>query len=135
MTQSRFSSQSSSDLITDLAAAFHQLDIARERLARAVAAFESSPSPSPSPPSAPPPRRIASTSASRHRRASPSPDRNPPLLPTSEFRLGDRVQIRYPNPGQQITGVVVGSTRGGFLYVRTPNGDILRRMPHNLRPL
>jgi len=109
------------DKARELKEAFRELDIARERLARAISDLNvpRSPSPSPSP---------------RHRiQNSPSPERNPPLLDTSNLRLGDRVQIKFPNPGQQNTGIVVGATRGGFLSVRTPNGDVIRRMPHNLR--
>ena len=91
------------DKARELNKAFRELDIARERLARAISDLNVPRSPS------------------------------PPLLNSSNLRLGDIVQIKFPNPGQQNTGIVVGATRGGFLSVRTPNGDVIRRMPHNLR--
>ena len=122
MTSSSFPRSSSSLDLSELTAALRQLDLARDRLNRALDALSL-----PRSRSTPPPALL--------RRASPSPERAPPLLPTSNLRLGDRVQIRFPNPGQQNTGIVVGATRGGFVYVRTSNGDVIRRMPHNLRPL
>ena len=109
------------DKVRELNEAFRELDIARERLARAISDLNVPRSTSPSP------------CPRHHIQNSPSPERNPPLLDTSNLRLGDRVQIKFPNPGQQNTGIVVGATCGGFLSVKTPNGDVIRRMPHNLR--
>ena len=58
---------------------------------------------------------------------------NPPLLPYSNIRLGDRVRILNPNQGQSSEGVVQGRSRnGGFIVVATTNG-IIRRIPRNLR--
>ena len=115
------SSSDSTSQLDELTAALRQLDLARARIARAIALFsDTSPSP--------PPRRPSP--APTHR--SVSPERQPPLLPNSPFRLTDRVRIRYPNRGQQSTGVIVGATRGGYLCIRTPNGDVIRRLPHNI---
>ena len=127
MTQSRRSHSSDSSDLSELATALRQLDLARDRLHQALDNLARPRSRSPS--------HVPPLSAPSRRHASPSPERSPPLLSSSDLRLGDRVQIRFPNPGQQNTGVVVGASRGGFLYVRTPNGDVIRRMPHNLRPL
>lgn len=114
--------------VDELTAALRHFDLARARVANALAPLAGTP-PRDSSPAARPvslPVRPASPS--------PSPERSPPLLPNSDYRLGDRVRIRFPSPGQQSTGVIIGVSRGGFLYVRTSNDDVVRRLPHNLTP-
>lgn len=113
-----------SSQIDELTAALHHLDLVRARVVTVIAALAGTPPPDSSTAT---PRSVSSP----RRQPSVSPERGPPLLPTSDFRLGDRARIRFPSPGQQSTG----TSRGGFLYIRTPNGDVIRRLPHNLTPL
>ena len=57
-----------------------------------------------------------------------------PLLSNSTIRLGDRVWILNPSPGQQAGGIVTGTTRNGdFIWVRTANGRAIRMTARNLR--
>ena len=58
------------------------------------------------------------------------------VLPNSNIRVGDRVQILNPGPLQQDRGIVVGpARRRGFILIRTGNGDIILRIPRNLKQL
>ena len=52
--------------------------------------------------------------------------------PLSSLFEGDRVRINKPRVGQQNTGVVVGATRSALVKVRTPNGEIVKRLTKNL---
>ena len=52
--------------------------------------------------------------------------------PLSNLFEGDRVRINKPRVDQQETGVVVGSTRSALVKVRTPNGQIVKRLTKNL---
>ena len=113
--------------LDELTAALRHLDLARARVATALAALTDTPSRDLSP--------AVRRPVSPPRRPSLSPDRSPPLVPGSNYRLGDHIRIRFPSPGQQSTGVIIGSSCSGFLYVRTSNGDVIRRLPHNLAPL
>ena len=62
------------------------------------------------------------------------PEENPPLLPKSRIRLGDRVKIMNPSGGQKSEGIVTGTTKsGGFLWVETGHGPPIRRIPQNLK--
>jgi len=54
------------------------------------------------------------------------------VLPYSRIRLGDRVHIINPSKNQQSEGEVIGATIGGYIRVRTDNGNIVRRFPRNL---
>jgi len=54
------------------------------------------------------------------------------LLPYSRIRLGDRVLIVNPSEHQQAEGEVIGATIGGYIRIRTDNGNVVRRFPRNL---
>jgi len=54
------------------------------------------------------------------------------VLPYSRIRLGDRVFIVNPSEHQQAEGEVIGATIGGYIRVRTDNGNVVRRFPRNL---
>jgi len=58
--------------------------------------------------------------------------RRPRVLPYSRIRLGDRVHITNPSENQQPEGEVIGATIGGYIRVRTDNGNVVRRFPRNL---
>ena len=58
------------------------------------------------------------------------------VLLNFNIRVGDRVQILNPGPLQQDRGIVVGpARRRGFILIRTSNGDIILRIPRNVRIL
>lgn len=69
------------------------------------------------------------------------PDRSVPELPevsdtllNSEFRVGDRVRVLNPRPGQPREGVIIGVGRR-FINVLGPRSISTSREPKNLRRL
>jgi len=64
-----------------------------------------------------------------------SKQRGTRIVPTSTLRYGDRVVIRNPNAGQQKKGIAVGTSKKRlYILVRTtPNRDIVKRIPANLK--
>jgi hypothetical protein len=57
------------------------------------------------------------------------------LFPNHTFRLGDRVKIINPKHHQLDTGVIDGVTPSGFVRIITEEGDIIRRIPENIRKI
>lgn len=57
----------------------------------------------------------------------PTPEREP-----RAFEIGDCVVIKNPKPDQPNKGVIV-KKEDPFFVVRTSNGSIVKRAPHNLR--
>ena len=56
---------------------------------------------------------------------------SPSLFPNGSFHQGDHVRIWNPRDFQQPVGLVFGIS-GRFILVRTPNGEIVRRIERNL---
>ena len=104
--------------IDDLSAALDQLRLAQARVDRVLHRLRSS---STVPVAVPvPPLPVAHVSPVRLRSAS---------IPIS---VGDHVRINRPGRNQQSSGVVIGVTPSNFLQIRTANGSIILRQPHNV---
>ena len=54
------------------------------------------------------------------------------LVEFTNIRIGDRVRIKNPKPGQQNKGTEQGLTATGFVKILTTNGNIIRRVPNNI---
>lgn len=54
------------------------------------------------------------------------------LVPGSELKVGDLVEITNADHNQDTIGVVFGATRDNKIKVRTPSGQTIRRAPTNL---
>ena len=117
MVRSSSPDHSSND-IDDLSAALDQLRLAQARVDRVLRRLRASPTvPVAVPISALP---IAQVSPLRLR------------PPPSVISVGDSVRINRPGRNQQSTGVVIGVTPSNFLQIRTPNGSVVLRQPHNV---
>ena len=51
----------------------------------------------------------------------------------SGYCIGDQVDIRHPREGQESSGVVIGRTKDQLLKVQTASGNVIRRLPKNVR--
>ena len=112
------SPDSSAADISDLATALEQLRLAQTRVDRVLHRLQSS---SHLPVAVPvPPPLIAGVSPVRHRG------------PSASISVGDSVRIHRPGRNQEASGVVIGVTPSNFLQIRTPNGSIVLRQPHNV---
>ena len=54
------------------------------------------------------------------------------LVPGSDLKVGDIVEINNAEHNQETSGVVIGSTRDHKIKVRTSSGQTIRRVPNNL---
>ena len=51
----------------------------------------------------------------------------------SGYYIGDQVDVRHPREGQDSSGVVVGRTKDRLLKILTSSGQVIRRLPKNVR--
>ena len=77
-------------------------------------------------------RELAETTTSQGSGEAVREARIQTVHPLSSLFEGDIVRINKPRVDQQNTGVVVGATRSALVEVRTPNGEIVRRLKKNL---
>jgi hypothetical protein len=54
------------------------------------------------------------------------------LVPGSDLKVGDIVEINNPDHNQETSGVVIGATRDQKIKIRTATGHTIRRVPNNL---
>ena len=63
----------------------------------------------------------------------PPPPLQRELVSGTGIYEGDRVRVINPNKGQERKGEAFGTTKDGLIKVRANSGQVIRRLPKNLR--